>query len=426
MMEVQTFGEPFEIIPAKTILEKIAKGEPVEHDRVIVKGDIDTRKIEVMKHYNKISNLIIITNSKIDGFVNFEGAEFKRDINFSGTCFKNIVDFSNAKFGGNAYFGTSKFNDNGYFTGSIFIGRAHFWQAQFKKDASFIECNFINYADFRSAIINKYANFTGSTFKELADFKGAIFKSYANFSKIEFFKDLIFTECNFNGDFDLINSKCKGNVHIVKTTFNGITNFNDSIFDEIVNLEESLFKNLYLINLSLNRTLYIKNAEFKTIHVSWELIRKKLICDGTVYKIFIKNFLNLEQSKEADNCYYDYKEWGRNQKNFGYPKIADWLSKISYGYGVRPFRPLFIGVIIVGIFSIIYWKFNAISDSQAMGIYIQDPMWRAAYYSALSFIANSKSIPWNEPFEWLGLVESFIGWLLMALFLVTLSRTRMR
>ncbi len=71
-------------IDASEILDKIQRGEPVEYDRVTIKGDLDIRKLDLPKENEKyiVSSSIIIINSRIEGNVVFREAIFRQAINF--------------------------------------------------------------------------------------------------------------------------------------------------------------------------------------------------------------------------------------------------------------------------------------------------------------------------------------------------------
>jgi hypothetical protein len=175
------------VVNASEILEKIKKGEPVEYQHVIVKGDLDFSllglptyterthdNIEFGLHGNKtvISSPIRINDSKIDGIlylnntlfqkpINFKGSTFNgprifnglkmmlfRGANFGGSIFNSHADFSRSTFNGDANFGFTTFNSFVDFSYSTFNGFADFIEARFKKDVRFWTTNFNGDADF--------------------------------------------------------------------------------------------------------------------------------------------------------------------------------------------------------------------------------------------------------------------------------------
>ena len=63
-------------IPASEILMKINNSEPVEYDHVLIKGDLDISAIGLLKDSKSIASTISISNSTIDGVINFNDIKF--------------------------------------------------------------------------------------------------------------------------------------------------------------------------------------------------------------------------------------------------------------------------------------------------------------------------------------------------------------
>ena len=95
------------------------------------------------------------------------------------------------------------------------------------------------------------------------------------------------------------------------------------------------------------------------------------------------------------------------------------LEDFYYGYGVYPLKAIPASFVIICIFALFYFICNRMFDLQSIG--------GALYNSTMIFTANSKSIRWNYSYLYIAsLFEGLLGWLLMALFLVTLGRNRPR
>lgn len=93
-----------------------------------------------------------ITNSTIEGIVNFEDPKFEHTVNFENCIFNGEINFSNVEFK--------------------------------------------NIASFNNAIFNDYVNFSEAKFNKIA-----------NFSNTRFRKAMNFSSCSFDGGVNLINSK---------------------------------------------------------------------------------------------------------------------------------------------------------------------------------------------------------------------------
>ena len=80
MEDEEKIPESLREVPASEILAKIEKGEPVEYDNVIIKGDLDIRKLDLPKSDNKpiITSQIKITNSWIKREAKFSKCHYRK------------------------------------------------------------------------------------------------------------------------------------------------------------------------------------------------------------------------------------------------------------------------------------------------------------------------------------------------------------
>ena len=215
------------VVPASEILAKIERGEAVEYDDVIIEGDLDISELNLpTEHVDRteeekqfglsdelkvISSPITITNSEIQGKVNFSnvkfqkpvdfgGAEFGRYAGFGGAEFTGDAYFREAEFGGNANFGEAEFGGYAYFGGAEFTGDAYFREAKFTGDANFGEAefggdaNFINVTFDNELILNnfKFGRFyiTWDSIKDNLVYNGPVYLALIkNFKVIEQFSD---------------------------------------------------------------------------------------------------------------------------------------------------------------------------------------------------------------------------------------------
>jgi hypothetical protein len=97
---------------------------------------------------------------------------------------------------------------------------------------------------------------------------------------------------------------------------------------------------------------------------------------------------------------------------------------------VRPSHTILLSLAIILLFAGIFWAGNALqpdaanAHSQVKAIISESD---AFYFSSMEFLGKT---PLNfsivEGYEVLTVIETLLGWLLMALFLVTLSRVMLR
>ena len=126
--------EVLEEKPVSEILEKIQNGETVKYSHVIIKGDIDIGMLNLQKDKEKflVASKIEITNSRIEGC-----------LEFYNSLFKEMVDFSRTTFSQRIYFRKTKFNKSCLFSNTHFVGDADFREIQVIGYASFTESIFL-------------------------------------------------------------------------------------------------------------------------------------------------------------------------------------------------------------------------------------------------------------------------------------------
>jgi hypothetical protein len=121
-------------IDASEILAKIEKGEDVDCDGYIIKGNLDISGLKLPEEIGEpaINSKISIIKSCFDGFVKFTNVVFKKDVNFSGTIFNGKYENElSANFSG------TTFSDSAFFSDTTFSSRANFRDVTFSKSVYF-------------------------------------------------------------------------------------------------------------------------------------------------------------------------------------------------------------------------------------------------------------------------------------------------
>lgn len=427
-------------IPARKILNLIRKGDPIKCDHKIILGDLDIGKIDLPTKDGKIliTSIIEIRDSQIYGDINFANALFKNDFEMS-------VDFTNTIFHGRVNFHSTSFCNGADFIDTEFHRKANFSESKFYS-AVFTEAKFHEYADFRKAKFyenaifdgiqfHNYANFVKACFKIVASFHWAFFGDYANFSGARFKKKANFDRTRFKDDID----------------------FRKAIFDTDLSLKES---------------------NFERFHVRWDIIKDHLIYDGAVYLSLIKNFKDLEFFEDADNCYYKYRLLAQKDKKwypstnkyidfivkicneiesywiiidndlispcstyppftwiyrFNWSKLSDQISRISCGYGVK-LLPIILWLIgLPLIFAIFYYIFRGViiiggsENATKTTNPINLSMAESFYFSLMNMIGKPPT-GFNSIGGWkyITMMESLLGYFLLALFVVILVKKLIR
>jgi hypothetical protein len=184
-----------------------------------------------------------------------------------------------------------------------------------------------------------------------------------------------------------------------------------------------------------NSKINLKDADFKRLKAPWNEIEDRVVYDPGVYLALIDNYRVLGWHSEQDDCYYKYRILNQAEKGFGLSKAIDVLAWLSCGYGVRPGYTVAWAVLTILAFALIFWKGDGIRRSAKP---LQGPVEkdsvpeRAVFRNALFF---STCIFLSQgPIDFLPvgrnryyvIVEGILGWLLLALFLVTLGRIMIR
>jgi hypothetical protein len=459
----------YEEISAEDILVA-ANSSPVVLDGVAVIGDLDLNQPQL--YSIKIANSLIDGNISCNGITFFENIDFsnttfKRSALFNGTKFMREANFNNSHFSGNASFNMSRFPEGGTFDFAYFGEQADFGNVWFDKFATFYNATFSQdapfylsqfdgaYANFEFTHFLKDADFTGSSFNTYGSFEGTTIEGYADLHATQFDNGANFFNSSFLGPANFGRSHFSLNSIFSGASFHQDTNFLDARFDGATFFDSSrfwgnaIFDNAQLLatadfrgaifdkDLSMNSTkivkmdlegaafgkgsrLFLAKADINRLMVPWDAIEDILSYDTSAYLSMVKNYKDLGQSSDANDCYYEYRRLNQMQKEFGTSKFLDTVAWLSCGYGVRPHYALYCGAFIILLFSIALFLGRGVHGFEDLhGAHLAVA---SLYYSTIAFTANSKGLPFNGHYKYLGIAEGIIGWLLMALFLVTLGR----
>lgn len=425
------------------------------------------------------------TQSKFEGTTNFRltsfgksasfwKAGFLADANFQGAKFAGYASFQSAAFSGNADFRGAGFYEELNMEFASFLGNAVFLGSCMEKDANFFRVGFlaVNFADallkgnaqFSEATLGK-STFTGAHFQGTTSFKGtcfqgdasflsAFFQGVAFFSQSEFKSPAIFEHATFAkeahfSDVSFLEPADFRSVRFCKealfqgTQFAGAANFTASSFQGKLILANAKIQLMRLFDAAFAGQIDLHNADFARLEVRWPALRHHLAYDGAAYLSLAKNFRNMEWFEDADDCYYNYRRMSQSEKALVYrekmhlrinwSKLLDEIAWISCGYGVRPRHTVFLSCFLIVLFAIIFWSGHGIIveriDTESPSVAPQGDLnfLDNIYFSTMVFTAKTQ-VKWYPVgiFRYFATVESILGWLLLALFLVTLGRTMIR
>lgn len=458
-------------VSALDILDQIEKGEDVDLEKVRIIGELNLSKIELKTvpvfylggkgELKVIETEIKITNSVFVNDVDFLKTQFNKPVSFFDTSFSGKSNFFLTNFVDNAYFDYTNFSGDTSFTFSTFSGDASFSSASFVSNTDFNYTNFGGFTDFDYTSFDGNVDFKSTRFSGITSFTNANFSSITSFSDAIFSDNAYFKYSNFSDDTDFEAANFVGNAHFEAVNFGGITSFSDANFDNNAYFKDSSFgddtdfvaasfgdevsfwnacfrNNTRFEKTRFNEVIFIDtsfsnvsltNTDFERMRVDWSSLKNTLAYNGEAYIKLIKNFKEMEQFEDADNAYYQYRRVSQRNNNIGFSWLGDVITWITCGYGVRPFNSILFGGLLIFLFSIIYYYGDGISrlkekeDDDAQKV----SMWDALYFSMVTFttIGYGDWYPKNRFYKYV-VIEGLVGWLTLALFLVTLANVMIR
>jgi hypothetical protein len=273
--------------------------------------------------------------------------------------------------------------------------------------------------------------FDRSTFSSLVDFDGTVFTQAAKFSDSQFCEDAGFSEARFEGEANFSRAEFRTEANFSRARF-GDVDFRNATFLRHLNLASAKLSSMLLLDARFEEgsSLNLMDLDYSRIKVRWETIRDHLPFNGSIYLALTKNFRNLEQFEDGDDCYYRYRRVKQARATSRISKLLDRVAWLSCGYGVRPSHTILLSWGIILLFAAFLASAHAIDhdgpslhENQTSQISLKD----AFYFSSMQFLGkNPENLRIVEGYEYLMVVESLIGWILMALFLITMSKVILR
>lgn len=394
-------------------------------------------------------------------YANFENTKFRELAAFPGAKFTGYANFEGAQFGGYADFFAARIlrhinsrhsnKLNSEDVGSIATPGYVFVEISSNINFPIIHSNI----SFNNANFSNTANFVGAEFNQSISFCGARFKGPALFAATNFTKDVYFSGANFIKDCDFLGTNFTRNANFEQTlfskyakfpnayfnngnfvgaTFAGNATFHDTIFIGQFLLDQTRFASIQLedawfgkkAKLSLDDS-DLQRSSSSFLQVSWDSIQDNLEASGPVYLALIRNFKNLEQFDDADNCYYQYRKWRQDETSWTkWSKYDDVLAWLSCGYGVKPSYVLVWFIFFIGSFGFTSWVGNGLKRESNQYSSEKVSFGDAFYHSLMVFIGASTDLKPIGRYRYLLPLERIFGWLLLALFITTLGHVMIR
>jgi uncharacterized protein YjbI with pentapeptide repeats len=436
-------------VSASEILKQIENGEDVYFENVRITGKLNLSTIELEKvpiarsddeiriygleeELKIVESTIEIYGSVFEGDVDFSNTQFFKNIDFSGTSFLGNIDFSGADFSGYyAYFMGADFSGSVNFRFANFSGDVSFADAVFSDDARFGVADFNGYTEFGGAVFSGDVSFPYANFTDVAFFYGADFSGDALFNCADFGGDTIFRATKFNGDADFRFTKFNGDADFWTADFGGDALFNRADFTGNATFSHTEFNKVTFTRATFT-TVSLYESEFNQMNVEWSTLKDTLVFDGHTYIKLIKNFREMEQFEDADAAYYQYRQLSQKNKKWSFSKLMDVVAGASCGYGVKPERALIWAFVLIMVFTLVYWRGKGIKRLKGNnGDKNRVSRWTAFYNSFYFSVVTFTTVGYGDwypedRYRIVVMIEGVLGWLLLALFIVTLANVMIR
>lgn len=409
--------------------------------------------------------------------IDFSGMTFPEDpdgLYFHGVCFTTLVDFSDTRFEANYVFNKTKFCCEAIFRNASFPLGCLFTECVFEDDVSFESAKFEKHAylparfksradftavvfaadvvfgdDESSAIFEADAIFNKAIFEDIVVFEGVTFEKKTNFKGARFRYWTQFISTTFNGRADFGNTvfdlyhgprdKRRNVVRFFSTTFNEKVNFWDSLF-----LCRTRFQNVtFNGDGEFRKTSFRNKAEFINCIANSRLYFDRSYKDAFIncadaiepYRLAKQTAINKGDFRWAGRYYYQEqcainktertnitgRFWEKLFWSGLWKIIWAWgeffIGRWLFGYGEKPLRPLFAGVVVVLVCSFLFWKLNGIDPNSPCSFL------SSLYFSVVTFTTlGYGDLQPTVNMRWLSGIEAVLGVALMAMFIVALAR----
>ena len=473
-----------QVVPAQEILAKLASNEPVYYDGVRISGDLDLATLPGAR----VSDTLALVNCTIAN-ASFSGVTFAKDAVFWGTSFGNVsfekasflgqadfanatfsragfsaasfggpavfegalfreaVSFADARFSQDAFFSEARFLADANFNYSDFASYSYFYNSQFAGDALFSDVDFTGPLDFSAARVSGKANFFQSRL-ESASFFDAVFSGPAHFGLAVFSGLSSFGGAVFAGEANYVLARFSDAAYFSGARFQDLALFGLTKFEDIVSFQEASFagdlnfKSASISTILLEKARYGKSSrlilndtDFARFKVHWDEIEEHVVWEPAAYLALVSNYHGLGWSGDEDDCYYQYRWLNQANKDWSWSRAIDILAWLSCGYGVRPGYAVAWSLLTILGFGLVFWRGDGIRRSakplhepaEEDGLPEHVTFRNALFFSTMVFLSQGPIdfLPVGKN-RYYVILEGILGWLLLALFLVTLGRVMIR
>jgi uncharacterized protein YjbI with pentapeptide repeats len=305
--------------------------------------------------------------------------------------------------------------------------------------------------NFESAIFRE-VDFSGTQFIKFANFLVAEF-SRADFEGCQFCENAQFLAVTFHQYGDFKSARFYGNATFEDSFFN-YAGFSKSLYMDLADFRGVTFRGSDFSNAEFNKEVWFMHAKFENEPVSF---RETSFTKPENQEYACRRAkIVLEKNGDRDaagNHFYREMDAKRKQKPwyFRYPEYV--FVQVIFGYGIHPLRLWLCWMGFVGLFAILYWAGNGITNPTTTGsstnliigpiiplywpstgainhttadssIHFLDYLWFSITVAVTPGFAGYKPTPGF--YQILASIEAIFGTFMWAAFIATFARKYMR
>lgn len=423
---------------ADSIVAAIERGDSVRVSFCEISGVLFIGEDEYPEGIDTVNSYIAVEYSRFLDGVYFYWCHFQERVIFFDVEFMDNVAFFNSIFDKYAGFNKSTFGRFTDFDDAIFREKAVFKEATFTSSTEFNGLTFREEADFSRLTFRGYVQFMNCHFMKNADFSHSRFAGKARFSndwfdgEADFSSNTFSREASFPSDFS-------GLASFSKSMFNGRASFVKAIFHSDVDFLGTAFVGeLDFEDATFHGWMELTSEQVENMYASWKQLRGHLAYESSTLYRLIARFEELRQLEDADALYLFMKDRERRHKHPFFRLYEFWLIQQTCGYGVRPRRVLATSGLVMLLFAVFYYSIQIREPKRALGAGLKrigTKAYNALYFSINTFVSGAP-IEWTPEdtesstkhylFRILTTFERTLGWILLVLFVVTLTRKFIR
>ena len=341
----------------------------------------------------------------------FTGATVVGEATFSSAQFRDRVFFTDATFGGEADFSGTKYWREAYFPRAIFEGEANFRRDKSGRRTTFqTECLF-EAATFRRAVVFSDARFEGdaqfpiASFEADAWFDDTTFSHNTNFRSVDAKLVMFFSGSTFTGLADFQNARLR------------IVYFRQEIINpprwqlEVIRASAHAPDGQFLGNLDLRGMTYDR------MYGAWApMLGKSIVYDNQPYTQLEQSLRRSGNDTIADDVFY-VQRVQEFENRLRWPAVlldvpgilGDLFLRVTGGYGVRPFRLVFLTFIVLVWGAILYGRSAAVAQEDGSQTSAVDQLdWTQAFWVSLEQLLPVE-LPGSDEWEPTGQIAFHLG-----------------